>query len=78
MIMPVDARARCMWVIVWLIAAKLLYSLHSHHPGHFRPSPLMLCTLQLRKVLYFTTPGPCIAMLYYPHIPIVRVKIDAQ
>jgi hypothetical protein len=25
-----------MWVVVWLIAAKL----HSHHPGHFRPYPV--------------------------------------
>eukprot|EP00964_Phaeocystis_antarctica_P158593 scaffold129328_cov36-Phaeocystis_antarctica.AAC.1 len=25
------------WVVVWLIAAKL----HSHHPGHFRPYPLL-------------------------------------
>ena len=27
----------CMWVVVWLIAAKL----HSHHPGHFNPYPLV-------------------------------------
>ena len=26
----------CMWVVVWLIAAKL----HSHHPGHFNLHPL--------------------------------------
>ena len=25
-----------MWVVVWLIAAKL----HSHHPGHFHPYPV--------------------------------------
>ena len=34
---PRRRRAHCR-VVVWLIAAKL----HSHHPGHFRPYPLIL------------------------------------
>eukprot|EP00964_Phaeocystis_antarctica_P125799 scaffold89471_cov67-Phaeocystis_antarctica.AAC.2 len=33
---PTFGVRRDMWVVVWLIAAKL----HSHHPGHFRPYPL--------------------------------------
>ena len=42
-----------MWVVVWLIAAKL----HSDHPGHFRPYPLRLLTSAMTSLCSVRAPA---------------------